>query len=293
MIKRTLLLSALMLSVTGCPPPGPSLPPPSPTEPPKMSATKTLGQGQVTGSSAVASAADSPNGLRVDIYQLQVPLGTISRNQQFWKRVDENAVDVPTYDLLLKNGVRVGQAPIAEWEYFKKIMADYPAVTKAASLVAAESKPIELPVRKELPSQDIFYFDAQNALHGQSFDACENILTVTFQQAARKQQTMRVALCPVVRSKTKRLEFSPLNNEMEVTYAAPQRLYDLNLRTDVSLDSFLIVAPSSEATWRTSIGNSFFMTEGDAERMENVLLIVPAAIRIDQAPMPPAPPAKK
>jgi len=75
---------------------------------------------------------------------LQVPYGTVSRNEQFWKRVDEQCVDVGTYDLLFKNGVRVGQAPISEWDYFRQVMEAHPAVTKANTLVGVEGKPIEL-----------------------------------------------------------------------------------------------------------------------------------------------------
>lgn len=272
--------------------------PPSPADPPKMSAAQkrtTLQRGQYAMTSTVASAAESAAaaaatnmGLRVDIYQLQVPFGTISRHEQFWKHVDENAVDVGTYDLLLKNGVRVGQAPIAEWEFFRDLMAQFPAVTKVNTLVAAENKPVELPVRKDLVSQVLFFFDAQNRPIGQSFDACENFIALTVQHAPRKPQTMRVALCPTVRAKQKRLEWSPRNNELEVTYTAPQRMYDLNLRTDVPVDRFLIVAPSGEASWPTSIGSNFFVTDGTAERMENIFLIVPAAVRIEPGAAPPA-----
>ncbi|MEA2709280.1 MAG: hypothetical protein QOF78_1881 [Phycisphaerales bacterium] len=291
MMKRAFILPALMLSLTACtPPPAPPVPPTAPPQTPQMSARRSIQRGQTALSSSVAHAAEAGSGLRVDIYQLQVPFGTISRNFDFWKHIDENAIDVGTYEVLMKNGVRVGQAPVAEWEYFREIMSQYPAITKSASLVAAEAKPVELPVRKELTSQDLFYFDSKNALHGQSFDACENIINVTFQQTPRKPNAMRVTLCPVVRAKQKRLEWSPLNNEMEVNYTAPERLYNLNLRTDVALGSFLIVAPSSESTWRTSIGNNFFITEGSTERMENILLIVPAEMRIEQVPTPaPAP----
>ena len=284
--------SVLLLGVTACQPPGP-LPPPSPPDPPTMDEKRSHVRGQATVSSSAAYAAASANGLRCDIYHLQVPFGTISRNADFWKHVDENAVDVATYDLLLKNGVRVGQAPVAEWEYFRQIMSQYPAVTKQTSLVAAEAKPVELPVRKEQPFQDVWYFNARNELRGQSYDACENVLNVTFQQTPRKPNTMRVTLCPVVRAKMKRLEFSPLNNEIEVTYTAPERLYDLNLRTDVAVGDFLIVAPGSEATWRTSVGNNFFITDGPTERMENILLIIPAPMQIEQAPAQPKVTARK
>jgi hypothetical protein len=241
-------------------------------------------RGGASMTSSIASAAQAPQAMRVDLYQLQLPEGTISRNEKFWKRVDEQSVDPGTYELLYKNGVRVGQATLAEWDYYRQVMEQYPAVTKASSLVAADSKPVELLVRKDIHGQDIWYFDSSNRLEGRSYDACENLLAITFQQAPRRVNAMRVALCPMVRCVTKRLEHSALNNELEVTYAAPQRLYDLNLRADVPLDSFLVIAPSGEATWSTSIGNNFFMSNGTAERLENVLLIVPRPIQIEEAP---------
>ena len=244
-------------------------------------------KGQASLVSTVASAAEMPNALRVDLYQLQVPQGTVSRNEKFWKRVDEHSLDPETYELLFKNGVRVGQAPIAEWDYFRAVMEQYPAITKGTSMVAAENKPIELSMCRDIPGQEIFYFNSSDELEGRSFDACENIIAVTFQQAPRQANTMRVAMCPTVRCVHKRLELSPLNNEVEVSYTAPERLYDLNLRTDVPLDNFLIVAPSAEASRRrTSIGNHFFITQGTAERMENVLLIVPRPIRIIEEATP-------
>jgi len=274
----------MLITAPGCQPPPPTPIPPGPSDTPRMRAQKAKRLGQVSLTSSVAHAAElGPQGLRVEIYQLQVPFGTISKNAEFWKHIDENAVDVGTYELLLKNGVRVGHAPVAEWEYFRNIMSHYPAITQQASLVAAEAKPVEMPVRKTIVSQNLFYFDAKNRMQGQSFDACENLINLSFQQTPRRTDAMRVTLCPVVRATQKRLEWSPLNNEMEITYTAPQRLYDLNLRTDVALDSFLIVAPSSEATWPTSIGNNFLVTPGDADRMETVLLVIPAAIRIELA----------
>jgi hypothetical protein len=101
------------------------------------------------------------------------------------------------------------------------------------------------------------------------------------QSAPRKADTLRLALCPVVRGTRKRLEYSAMNNELgDVTYSHPERLYDVNLRVDVPVDRFLIIAPSGQATWPTSIGNSFFITEGAAEKMETVLLIVPKPIRL-------------
>src|SRR6476660_3215963 len=43
---------------------------------------------------------DLPTSVHVDLYQLSVPYGTVSRNEKFWKRIDENCVDPTTYDTL-------------------------------------------------------------------------------------------------------------------------------------------------------------------------------------------------
>src|SRR4051812_12548697 len=61
----------------------------------------------------VVSPSDPPVMFRptvnLSIYHLRVPLGTVSGSDEFWKRVDEHAVDITTYDVLYKNGIRVGR----------------------------------------------------------------------------------------------------------------------------------------------------------------------------------------
>src|SRR6266540_3635103 len=144
------------------------------------------------------SRGSFPTAIHVDIYQLSVPYGTVSRNEKFWKRIDEQCVDITTYDTLFKNGIRIGQAPTEEWQYFKNIMEDHPAVTRIDSLVSLEGKTVELPVRRQIHHQDIFYFDSAGILHGRTFDASENLITLVLQPAPRKRDTVRMTLCPVV-----------------------------------------------------------------------------------------------
>jgi hypothetical protein len=148
-------------------------------------------------------------------------------------------------------------------------------------MIGTEGRLVELPMRKAVKEQVVGYFDKDNVWVGRSFDACENFVNMTLQNAPRKPGTMRVALCPVVKCQRKKLEFTSTNKELgEVAYVQPEALYDVNLKVDVPPDQFLIVAPSSESTWPTSLGNTFFVADGPAERMENVLLIVPKQIRV-------------
>ncbi|MGH7213727.1 MAG: hypothetical protein ACREIT_03050, partial [Tepidisphaeraceae bacterium] len=139
---------------------------------------------------------DVPVVVYLEVWNLRLPFGTISRNDDFWKRVNEQCVDVATYDLLFKNGVRVGEAPIGEWDHFKTLIEDEPAVSKKTVFTGGEQA-VEIGMREAIDSQNLFYFDHDNQLHGRTFDHCENLLSLSFQPAPRKLGSVRVALCPV------------------------------------------------------------------------------------------------
>ena len=81
---------------------------------------------------------------------LTVPMGAVSRNAGFWKRVDEERVDPAAYDVLLKNGVRVGIAPTAEWDYFKDILDRYNARAVWGSVMAGGAGSLELSMKKNV-----------------------------------------------------------------------------------------------------------------------------------------------
>src|SRR5260370_20520778 len=66
----------------------------------------------------------------LDVYDLTVPAGAVSRNDDFWKRVDEDALDIASHDLLLRNGVRIGLGHDRDWTYFKGLLARYPQARK-------------------------------------------------------------------------------------------------------------------------------------------------------------------
>jgi hypothetical protein len=80
------------------------------------------------------------------------------------------------------------------------------------------------------------------------------------------------------------------NDERMIEYVQPEHLYDLNLQTDIPVGHFLIVAPSPEVKWRTSLGATFLVQDGAAERQEILLLMVPRAIELEETvTRPPGP----
>jgi hypothetical protein len=221
---------------------------------------------------------------RLEVYLVNVPVGTVSRNDAFWKRLDENCVDVPTYDLLGKNGLRCGRARAEEWPSLKQMIEDHPGSVSRLETVGAEMKNIELPMREGVQGQAVCYIGTDGKFGGQRYDRCDNVLNISFCRTPRKVGDIRLAIAPVVRLTKKRLEFTPLNNEQEIEFKTSESIYQ-NLTVDIPQDNFLIVGPNPDAARdATLLGNRFFMKEGPAEQTEQVLVIAARPFRTDEMP---------
>jgi hypothetical protein len=217
--------------------------------------------------------------IQLSIYRITVPAGSISRNEEFWKHIDEHAVDVPTYELLYKNGVRVGVASASEWDYFKQILDQHPAKTQPGAFSGRDVRDIDLEMKLKVPYQNLFYFDTSGDLVGRTFDRCDNILRVSFQPAPRKPGTVRLGICPVVRSLRERVV--PVGDINTTTYqwVHPEQFYELNLSADIPRDGFLVVAPSPEGKWPSTLGNNFLINDGPTEQTETLMIFRPITYR--------------
>lgn len=224
-----------------------------------------------------------PTALMLDVYHLTVPFGAISRNDEFWKHVDEQRLDVATYDLLLKNGVRVGLGRDREWTYFKGLLGQYPSARQQQ--VRTEPGKIghfELTMRAGVAYQNLFWLDDKNGLIAHTYEKCDDLLAVSFEASTHRPGEAIVKVCPLVRGLRRVFHASVMNNEeIEIEQKHPEQLYDLRLESVIPLSDFLIIGPSKEAKISTSIGNTFLVSEGPTEPIEHVLVIVPRVYRID------------
>ena len=219
----------------------------------------------------------------MDVYEVTVPFGAVSRSQEFWKRVNETSVDVATYDLLQKNGFRVGVAPAAEWSYFRAIIEQYPAKTRHTAVTGGAEGSLELSMKQNVEYQNLAYLTDDDTLLARTYERCENLLAVSFQPAPRRPGQVRVTMCPLVRSNRKHFEVSVTDEEREYDYVKPERLYSLNLCADIPLDGFLVVAPSTLARFATNLGALFLVEGRETEQVEHVLLMVPRRTKMQPA----------
>lgn len=220
---------------------------------------------------------------RLECYQITVPYGSISRNEEFWKRLNEQCVRQDTYDLLFKNGFRVGTAPFSEWDSIKEFIQQNPGTVQTMATIGAEMKNLELEMKKGLLYQNLFAFDPSNELIGRTYERCDNFFNISYQKAPRKYGEVRLSIAPTVRSTIKRIFATAINNEFEIEERKPTSYY-LGLTVDIPIESFVVLAPSVESSKATSLGKAFLVTDNPAEQMETVLVVLARPFRTEETP---------
>ncbi len=218
----------------------------------------------------------------LDVYQLSVPLGSISRSEEFWKHVEEeSAIDIGTYDLLLKNCVRVGIGDNKDWPFFKSLIDNNHATAMRGSSSPSAQGFLQLTLKSKIPFEDVFWTDDHNILTGRTFEDCENLLSISFEPHQRKLDHAVLKVCPVIRGTRKLFRFTPLNHEepgLEAVY--PEQLLQLAVEADVPPEHFLIFGPTANSHPDTSLGRTFFVKGGDAEELETVLILSPRTLHL-------------
>jgi hypothetical protein len=59
----------------------------------------------------------------------------------------------------------------------------------------------------------------------------------------------------------------------------PEQFFELNLTADIPQDGFLVLAPSPDGKWPTSLGNIFLINDGATEQTETLLVFRPITFR--------------
>jgi hypothetical protein len=213
----------------------------------------------------------------VELWELLLPRDTITVDDAFWKRVNEQVVDLTTHDQLDKNGIRIGALPMSDLNYLTALVEERKG--KKTSVNGAAGKQIELPIKADIERQTLIFLDRENYPIGKSYDRCTNVLYFSFEPAPRRPNQIRLALTPAVRVQNRRLAYSivPGRPDRELKYTSEESHYEANMVLDLPLSSILVVAPSLEARFSSTLGHAFFLAETPSQRLERVLVVIPRA----------------
>lgn len=228
---------------------------------------------------AVRSAAPQdaakavPQAFQIEFYELAVSQGTISANDDFWKPFDETFLGLWKHEILNKNGLRVGRAPLVELSFLRDELES--AEQKQRSLIGAEGKDVEIDVRRNVHRQTLFFSNRHGEYEGRDYERCDNLFAASFRQTPRKPDHVRISLAPMVRAQRQRMEVANLST-FEVRVFQPQTLYDLGVELDLGVDECLVLSPTQAALDnQTLVGRIFMMEDRPAQRVEKILVVIP------------------
>ncbi len=257
---------------------------PSPTQP---NASRSADRDNASESSASTSsppaartrtdsidAVETPRKVyQIQMYRVTAPRGTLTRNENLWRAMDEEVLSLSTRDLLDKNGILAGVAPLSELDGLMDVL-ESPEITQS-SLIGTRAVRFEIEMRRGVRQQTLMWFDQTGALRGRDYDQSTNLLAVSFRQTIRRPDHVSITLAPLVRSERRQLQIGPQGGEREIQFTQPESIYDLGASVDLPLDHFLLIAPSQQANLDSSVGRHFFTQDEPEQRLEIALLIVP------------------
>ena len=209
------------------------------------------------------------------MYQLQMPFGANSRDESFWKLVDEDVVDVATNLNLNRNGLRVGRGRVADWPDFLKILLTESAIKLRETDFTAQPsfEDARLEMSDIMPEELLFIYD-DHGLTMRSFDDCQNLLSFTFQWAPRKPRTIRLTICPVIMAWRTRRDYSLSDEPAPARYLERLNYYDLHFRADIAPGEFLALGTSTATEDPNRVGSRFLTRDGPNQRYEELLILV-------------------
>jgi len=213
----------------------------------------------------------------IELWEIDLPRFTVSTDEAFWKRINEQALDLPTYDVLFKNGLRVGTIPVGDLGAVQQEIEDRKGTRTVIQGTAGRQ--MELPMTKDVSAETLFYLNRSNELVGRSYEKCDNFLDFSFEATPRNPDKIRLAFTPMVRSREHKLQYTltPGKPDREISFTSEEMHYDMGLSTDLPLQYALIIAPSVEAKVTTSIGSRFLLMDTPSEQRERLMVVIPHA----------------
>ncbi len=251
----------------------------------------TAGQAAPTPAAAPAPSASqvSTDGPKVSqvifvsMYEFTVPYGTVSANEKFWKDVDETALDLTKYDLLLRNGVRVGRAPLWAWTPLASVIdKEVTRYTSDRFTTFSGGDSLSVPMAPEMDDELLFTFD-RHGVTGRWFDFCQNRFDFSFQWERHVDDTVRINICPLVVVHRMRWDYFLADTPEERKLVQDEYYWDLAIKADLTRNDFLVIAPSPQADDPYRIGNKFLTHDGPTYRTEQVLIITRSPLFFNRA----------
>ena len=264
-----LILMGVWVSLSGCPPEGPTSGSPSdtatavvridPNAPPSQS-PETPGRGVFS--------------IQLQIGTVEIPEGMASGSEDLWSYLDEEPLALRSLVLGL-NGFRVGIGREDSWQEVGAILKKLTGRQfRTSTLQTFINRPTNVSIRRAMPIQTIFFYDADQTLSGRDFPAGENLITFAFSFDEDHREKTILSALPQIRSARKEKQYRMINGVP--TFVSLPKLFalpEVGFQVALGKDDFLVIGPGAQARRPSSVGNHFLTTLREGVPFETVLIL--------------------
>ena len=134
--------------------------------------------------------------VRLVVFVLDMPAGSVSDNAEFWKRVDELALAPPITTACCATASAAVSRPLSESAFFSHFFDVHPHTLSTSHIDGLQSDTFELPMEKQFDQQDLFIFNSSGQLQGRSYDRGSDQLILSFGPAPRGARACAIDLLP-------------------------------------------------------------------------------------------------
>ncbi|MFO0973317.1 MAG: hypothetical protein U1A27_07755 [Phycisphaerae bacterium] len=247
--------------------------------------------------SATTRADDEPGDgtprqrmVEFSVMRIDLPIGALARADEIWRSVDEAAVAEPLRGALRANGFRVGVGGDAARAPILAILnRQAGARTKVQRGAPLGDQPMDIVLTDAARDVDVFFCDPAGHWAGQTFEAAQPVVRLSFTLPPGDFDTVRVRLEPELRQPPGPQRIQRLAGVWDWRPEYRGRIFrELAIEALIPRGGFLMLGPTRDLDGQSLLACPFVVEPLDGQSRENLLVVSPV-LRWARLPSPPRP----
>jgi hypothetical protein len=221
--------------------------------------------------------------VRVKMITISVPVGTASRSEELWSRLNEEKVTALRSANLGRNGLRVGVVARRDWDAVARLLVEMTGrPLKTTTLISRPGDPLAVALKTQQGEQTVFLFHDDRTLTGRDYPPGDNLITLTCTLNEEDPSQIMITGLPQIRTTERRPRFvGELAHALLVYQPDFLSFHALTFQVAVASRDVLVIGPGAESARPSSVGHRFLLREVDGVAHETVLVLIPEVFGVE------------
>lgn len=230
--------------------------------------------------------------VRLNATAVAFPVGTLTRSETIWSKLNSKPWPADTRALLSLNGLRVGLLKGDAWPDLAKTFTDLRGIRlKSTSLPAFAASPVRVFLQREDLHQTIFTFRLNGTMFGMDYPPGDMLMSVNCIADPANPFQVTLGAIPIVQSARTKMRYTKTGGRY--TFIQRPDMYafgEAAAQATIASTDVVVIGPGIGAERASSVGNRFFFRQVDGAMFETVLLLTPTVTMVNAPGRPPTAP---